>query len=358
MLVHFTEFSTIPIAWRVLFPLVLLSTTNAFTPMTSAKSAEKHVIRNSTSGADIGIDETATPEFLAVGDDPSSEKSSYIAYHLYSPSMPTATTSDKHPILRPGVLFCGGFSSSMTGNKAIALEAQSRELGLRYCRFDYRGHGSSSGSFIDHTLSDWIQDTKSILDHAFPTLASNNGKSDFGGYNGKVVLVGSSMGGWIALHIAQAFPDRIAGIIGVATAPDFLHSMQQDFTVEQSKALDEHGIVTLESDYDIESLKLSHKLLEDAEQWRVFNTRSSDNRTNLDADTTVEPAFKVLPIPCPVRLLHGQLDDDVPWQRSLELSEILETNDVTVTIIKNGDHRLSSERDLKLLKAALLDMTS
>ena len=218
----------------------------------------------------------------------------------------------------PGVLFCGGYTSDMTGTKATALEAFCRERGRACTRFDYTGHGASSGDFAKGTIGDWAGDALGILDR---TTA------------GPMVVVGSSMGGWIMLLLALARPERVCGLIGVAAAPDFTEDLLlPQATPEQRRALADQGYWMQPSAYG-EPYPVTRRLLEEARAHLVLRGP--------------------IPISCPVHLLHGQRDPDVPWQTALRLAERLESDEVTVELIKAGDHRLSSPRDLAWIVAAI-----
>jgi pimeloyl-ACP methyl ester carboxylesterase len=211
---------------------------------------------------------------------------------------------------RPAVLFCCGFRSSMSGNKALALKDYCSTNNIAYCRFDYRGHGESCGNFVDLTLSDWIQDTELILN---TVLSSHN----------KVIVVGSSMGAWIALHLAIQHPDRVAGIVGLAAATDFLQDLFLSATPEQRSQWQLNETVHLPSQYDTEEYPVSWNLIRDAqEKWLLMD---DDNA--------------IIPVQCPVRFVHGQRDFDVPWQKSVRLLEMLATDDAVLTLVKSGDHR-------------------
>lgn len=212
----------------------------------------------------------------------------------------------------------------MTGRKAAVLEAHCLENGYAFCRFDYRGHGQSSGTFQDCTLSDWIEDTLAIFDHVLDKVTP-------------VILVGSSMGGWIAHHVALQRPDRLAGIVGVAAAPDFLDDLWNSFTEEQKSVLETIGTVDLDTAYDEFPYSISLSLLEDGRKWNLLKTIGG------------EEDHSRIPISCPVRLLHGQRDEDISFHKSLALGDALYNNDVVVTLIKDGDHRLSRDKDLSRL---------
>lgn len=224
----------------------------------------------------------------------------------------------------PGVVFLTGFMSDMTGSKATVLEDYCRERGQAFLRFDYSGHGASDGLFKDGTISRWAADAI----FAFDELTS-----------GKQVLIGSSMGGWIMLLLALARKDRIAGLIGIAPAPDFTEDlMKQDLSAAQLAVIERDGFLEIPTDYGDEPYTITKALL-------------SDGADNLLLRSPIE-------LDVPVRLIHGMQDPDVPWQTSLKIQEMLTSQDVEIHFVKNGDHRLSEEQDLLRLKrtlAALLD---
>jgi pimeloyl-ACP methyl ester carboxylesterase len=219
----------------------------------------------------------------------------------------------------PGVLFCGGFTSDISGTKALALEAFCREAGRAFTRFDYSGHGASSGNFATGTIGGWCADALAIVDRVT---------------DGPLLVVGSSMGGWIMLLVALARPERVAGLIGVAAAPDFTEDLLlAQATPEQRRSLAEQGYWMQPSVYGGEPYPVTRRLIEEARQQLLLR----------DA----------IPITCPVHLLHGQRDADVPWQTALRLTERLESEDVTLELIKAGDHRLSTPREIARITAAI-----
>ena len=222
---------------------------------------------------------------------------------------------------RPGIVFLGGFMSDMTGTKATALEGYARERGRAFLRFDYQGHGQSSGRFEDGTIGSWAQDALA----AFDALTE-----------GPQILVGSSMGGWIALLLARARPGRVAGLVGIAAAPDFTERMWAGFDAETRAALERDGAVSLPSDYDETPYTITRALIEDGRAQCLL-----DRPLALDA---------------PVRLLQGTADEAVPWRDALAIMERLESQDVEVILVKDGDHRLSEPRDLARLFAVLDQM--
>ncbi len=213
----------------------------------------------------------------------------------------------------PGVVFLTGFKSDMTGGKAIALEELCQARGQAYLRFDYFGHGQSSGAFEDGTIGRWEDDAVCALDQLT---------------EGPQVLVGSSMGGWIMLLAALARPDRVAGLVGTAAAADFTEDLMA-FTPEQARQLDAQGFVEIPNCYDEEPYKITKALLDDGKNPLLLRGE--------------------IPLDCPVRLIHGTNDEDVPWQTSLTTQDKLRSTDVETLFVKNGDHRLSEPRDLARL---------
>ncbi len=215
----------------------------------------------------------------------------------------------------PGVVFCGGFSSDMTGTKAIALDAFCRGEGRAYVRFDYLGHGASSGKFEQGTIGRWADDAKAVIDAAT---------------EGPLVLVGSSMGGWIMLLAALARPARVCGLVGSAAAADFTEDLVRNrFDDAQRAALMRDGVVQVPSDYDEEPYAITRALIEDGREHLLLHAP--------------------IPITCPVRLIQGMNDADVPWDTALRIADRLEGIDVEVTLVKGGDHRLSEPDDLARL---------
>jgi pimeloyl-ACP methyl ester carboxylesterase len=219
----------------------------------------------------------------------------------------------------PGVLFCGGFTSDMTGTKAIALERFCAGEGRAFTRFDYRGHGASSGRFEDGTIGAWAEDALAIVDRVT---------------GGPLIVVGSSMGGWIALLTALARPERVHGLVGIAAAPDFTEDLLlAEATPEQRRALAERGFWMQPSAYGDQPYPVTRALIEDGRRHLLLRAP--------------------IPIRCPAHLLHGMADADVPWRTSLRLAERLQAEDVTLELIKAGDHRLSTERDIARIQAAI-----
>ncbi len=214
----------------------------------------------------------------------------------------------------PTVVFLPGFRSDMNGEKATKLAAFCANRGQAMLRFDYSGHGASGGDFTHGTIGGWAEDVLTAIDRLT---------------EGQVVLVGSSMGGWLALLTALKRPDRVAAIVGIAAAPDFTERLMWDaMTFEERTRLMRDGTITIPSQYG-EPATITRALIE-------------DGRGHLLLDRPIL-------IDCKVRLLHGQADPDVPWETSLRTAERLVAQDVQVTLIKDGDHRLSRPGDLALL---------
>jgi len=224
---------------------------------------------------------------------------------------------------RPGIVFLSGFASDMTGTKGTALAAWANARGQALLRFDYSGHGQSSGAFRDGTIGRWTADALAAID---------------GLTAGPQILVGSSMGGWIMLLAALARPDRIAGLVGIAAAPDFTEDLMWAAMPPETRArLLAEGVIRQPSQYQETPLEISRALIEDGRRHLVL-------RAPLD-------------IRCPVRLFHGMADPDVPWQTSVRLAERLTVDDATITLIKDGDHRLCREQDLARLFAAVEEIS-
>ncbi len=215
----------------------------------------------------------------------------------------------------PGVIFLPGFRSDMQGGKALALEAHCRAAGRAFVRFDYSGHGRSEGRFTDGTVGAWRADVIDVIDH----LSA-----------GPQVLVGSSMGGWLMLLAALARRDRIAGLVGVAAAADFAtRLMERRLPPAAKDALARDGVAYLPSAYSPEPTPVTRRLIDEARGHELLHAP--------------------IPLTCPVRLIHGTADPDVPWQLSLEVMEKLASADVELHLVKDGDHRLSSDHDLARL---------
>jgi pimeloyl-ACP methyl ester carboxylesterase len=221
-----------------------------------------------------------------------------------------------------GIIFLGGFMSDMTGTKALALQQFCFEQEINFIRFDYFGHGASSGKFTDGTIGKWRQNVIDVIDRlACPST----------------ILVGSSMGGWLMLLAALARPERVKGLVGIASAPDFTETLIWDMLPEtKQKALWENGLITLPSDYCSGSYPITRALIE-------------EGRSHLLLQNPI-------PLTCPVTLLHGMQDQDVPFQTSIRLAEMLASTQVKVTLLKSSDHRMSEPEQLAMLRESVKEM--
>lgn len=222
----------------------------------------------------------------------------------------------------PGVVFLGGFKSDMTGTKAEHLQAWAEAEGRAFLRFDYSGHGQSSGNFLDGSIGDWAEDAVA----AISTLTE-----------GLQILVGSSMGGWISLLVAKSLPQRVAGLVGIAAAPDFTEdSMWAGFSDSQKASL-AAGQVELPSDYSDDPYIITRRLIEDGRRHLVLRTP--------------------LPLPFPVRLLQGSADTDVPPSVALRLFDHADSPDIRLELVKGADHRFSDPDCLELIISSITDIT-
>jgi len=221
----------------------------------------------------------------------------------------------------PGIVFLGGYASDMTGTKATYLDRWCAERGRCFLRFDYSGHGQSSGDFADGTIGSWADDALA----AFDALTE-----------GPQILVGSSMGGWIMLILALARPERVRGLVGIAAAPDFSQDLWLGLSDDQRRTVERDSVLTLD---------------EDGEPLLITRDFFSDGRDHLMLRGPLK-------IDCPVRLLQGMRDTAVPWQTAVTLADRLVGDDVVVELVKDGDHRLSRDQDLARLTAAIEDLAS
>ena len=216
----------------------------------------------------------------------------------------------------PGIVFLGGYMSDMEGTKALALESLAKARGQAFLRFDYQGHGRSSGTFEDGTIGQWARDAITAV-------------SDL--TEGPQILVGSSMGGWMMLLTALALKERVAGLVGIAAAPDFTEDlMWATFPEEKKAVLKSEGVYKEPSPYGDDPYIVTMKLIEEGRDHLLLREK--------------------IALSCPVRLIHGTADPDVPWELSNKLSQQLESDDVEVILVKEGDHRLSTERDIARLQ--------
>ncbi len=219
----------------------------------------------------------------------------------------------------PTLVFLPGFASDMTGSKATALAELCAAQGRAMLRFDYSGHGASGGAFTEGTIGRWTADALVAIDRLT---------------EGALLLVGSSMGGWIALLAARARPARVAGLVGIAAAPDFTEDlMWAAMAPAERAALLRDGVLMVPSQYGA-ATAVTRALIEDGRDHLLLRGP--------------------IGVRCPVRLLQGQADPDVPWETALRLAARLEGGDVRVTLIKDGDHRLSRPGDLALIGQTVL----
>lgn len=223
----------------------------------------------------------------------------------------------------PGVMWLGGFRSDMGGTKAEAIDGWAARTGRSYLRFDYSGHGESDGAFEDGTIGRWLADAEAIL-------------KEVG--DGEQILVGSSMGGWIALLLALRAPERVAGLLLIAPAPDFTEDlMWAQFPQAIRDEIMSKGAHLAPSEYE-QPTPITRALIE-------------DGRNHLLLDKPIELAV-------PVRILLGGRDADVPWRHAFRLVDGLAGDDVVFTLVKDGDHRLSRPEDLDRLTRALDDLVA
>ncbi|SIP92922.1 Pimeloyl-ACP methyl ester carboxylesterase [Rhizobium sp. RU33A] len=228
---------------------------------------------------------------------------------------------------RPALVWLGGYRSDMAGTKAIEMDALARDQGLTAIRFDYSGHGVSGGDFRLGTISRWTEE-------ALAVLASSGVK--------KAVLIGSSMGGWIALRVIQearrlGLPFSIDGLVLIAPAPDFTAELiEPGLTAAERQSLAERGYFEEPSEYSSEPNIFTRALMDDGAQNRVL--------------------IGLIETGCPVHILQGMKDPDVPYQHALKLMEFLPLDDVVLTLIRDGDHRLSRPEDIAKMKSAILSM--
>jgi pimeloyl-ACP methyl ester carboxylesterase len=228
----------------------------------------------------------------------------------------------------PGLFWLGGFNSDMRGTKALALDAFAAERGRACIRFDYSGHGESGGAFIDGTIGRWLEEAIAV----FEQFAK-----------GPQVVVGSSMGGWMALLLARAIAKRdtgadLAGLVLIAPAPDFTEQlMWNGFSDEIRQEIIAKGVWMRPSEYG------------DGTPYPITRALIEEGRNHLLLGSAIE-------VGCPVRILQGARDPDVPWQHAFALAHRLPAEDVVLTMIQDGDHRLSRPQDIARIMAAVAEM--
>lgn len=221
---------------------------------------------------------------------------------------------------KAGIVWMGGFHSDMLGEKATLLHQAAIDAGRSYVRFDYLGHGESGGKFANGTIGRWRSDALEVLDKLT---------------DGPQVVVGSSMGGWMALLAALAKPERVKALVLLAPAPDFTDKlMWASFDESQKRQIMEDGSWTRPSPYDAAGYPITRELIQEGREWNIL-----DGEIAIDA---------------PVRILQGGLDTDVPWTHSLDLADKLRSKDVVWSLVKDGDHRLSRPQDIARMIATVL----
>ncbi|MGI9316004.1 MAG: alpha/beta hydrolase [bacterium] len=222
----------------------------------------------------------------------------------------------------PGVIFLGGFKADMSGTKATILSKWCFDQGLQFTRFDYSGHGQSQGRFVDGSIGRWLADSLLIVDKIT---------------EGPQVIVGSSMGAWLMLLVALRRPERVAALFGIAAAADFTENLiWKNLDDTQRNSLAESGKIDQPSSYQDEPYPVTMHLIEEA-------------RSHLLLEDSI-------PISCPVRLVHGQSDVDVPWQTSIKIGEKLTSDDVQIHLVKDVEHRFSRAQDIQFILDRLTDL--
>jgi len=244
----------------------------------------------------------------------------------YCASPVQASGAETRPGPLPGIVFLGGFMSDMTGQKAITLEAWARAQGRAFLRLDYSGHGASGGAFRDGTIGRWRDDALTVIRHAAGTVP---------GLGENLILVGSSMGGWIATLVARTLNEddagpQVAGLVTIAAAADFTEDLLPARLGPDALAqIETTGVFEAPSDYSESPYTITRELLAEGREHLVL-------RESLALDI-------------PARLIHGTADPDVPWTQSRKLMDALTSGDVELILVKDGDHRLSEPHDLDRL---------
>ncbi len=224
----------------------------------------------------------------------------------------------------PGVLFCGGFHSSMTGTKATMLDSFCASRGQQFTRFDYQGHGASSGDFAEGTIGTWFDDLLAVFEDVT---------------EGPQIVVGSSMGGWMALLLALLRRERIAGLVLLAPAADFTTElMWKAIPPEGRQQIQEKGVWMRPSVYDDGPYPITRNLIEESRDHLILGQPISFDG--------------------PVRILLGQQDDVIPVDHVLRTADAITSDDVEITLIKRGDHRLSEPTDLAKIRAAVTELSN
>ena len=255
------------------------------------------------------------PQFLAVGEGAAARDIAYVV-------RPAQEGNNG-----PALVWLSGYRSDMEGTKAIELDRLAAESGLSCIRFDYSGHGVSKGAFTEGTISRWLEEALGVIAHTRLE---------------RVILVGSSMGGWIALRLAQEFAKRadapkLQGMVLIAPAPDFTSDLiEPNLTKKEKTSLAERGFFEERSAYSPEPNIYTRALIEDGRENQVLKG--------------------IIEVGCPVHILQGMKDPDVPFQHAMKLVEHLPADDVVLTFIRDGDHRLSRPQDIERMLFAVKEM--
>jgi pimeloyl-ACP methyl ester carboxylesterase len=263
-------------------------------------------------------------DFIDVGEGPSARRIAVRSRRGQGP--------EQGPEQGPGLVWLGGFKSDMQGSKAVALDEWARDRGRAVVRFDYSGHGESGGDFADGTIGSWLEDSVAVFERFC---------------DGPQVLIGSSMGGWMALLLAREIKKRqekqqakasLAGLVLIAPAPDFTEElMWKNFPAAVKKEIETKGVWLRPSDYgDGSPYPITRKLIEEGRKHLVLGS--------------------AIDLGCPVRILQGAQDPDVPWQHAFALTHRLPADDVVLTMIQDGDHRLSRPQDIARILAAVAEI--
>ena len=229
----------------------------------------------------------------------------------------------------PGLFWLGGFNSDMMGTKALALDAWAAEHGRACVRFDYSGHGESGGAFVEGTVGRWLEESVAVFEQFC---------------RGPQVVIGSSMGGWMALLLAREIARRgvsgasLAGLVLIAPAPDFTEAlMWNGFSPEIRQEIETRGVWLRPSQY--------------GEPYPITRALIEEGRNHLLLGSAID-------VGCPVRILQGAQDPDVPWQHAFALAHRLPSDDVVLTMIQDGDHRLSRPQDIARIIAAVAEISA
>lgn len=223
----------------------------------------------------------------------------------------------------PAVMFLGGYRSDMEGTKALYLEEQCKACGQAYLRFDYTAHGASDGEFMDCTVSTWLTDAKDMLDSVLKGQ--------------KVILAGSSLGGWVSLLLARDCPEQVAGVVGIAAAPDFTRWITERMSDHQREQMEAQGYIAEENDYSTEPYIFTRRLIEDGEVNALLD--------------------KPYDVKVPIRLVQGKKDADVPWETAERIRQIAPEGFVEIAYVEEGDHRLSAPDELGIIGAQVKSLT-